>query len=149
MRLELNLPALERLLGGDTDAEVHLRQQIVEEFTRKNIKSLINDATLKKLQDVWRNEAESLVENAVGGLFAERHDDQLGTLRYRIEDAIDAAVKDSLERALEEFILKERVRLEVKIEKAVQAAVDGEVSKVVEREIQRRLDLAKKMGKEK
>ncbi len=32
MRLELSLPALERLIGGDTEAELHLRKQIVQEF---------------------------------------------------------------------------------------------------------------------
>jgi hypothetical protein len=149
MRLELNLPALERLLGGDTEVELHLRHQIVEEFTRKNIKSLINDETLRKLTEIWKNEAGKMVEEAAGKLFEEKYErGGLGTMRYKIEEAIDDAVKNSLERALEEFIEKMRRQLEARIERAVEAAMQSDVSRRVEEEIQRRLDLAKKMGKE-
>ena len=42
MKIQINsLEALERLIGGDTQVEIEIRNSIVQEFTKKYLKSLV------------------------------------------------------------------------------------------------------------
>ena len=44
MKIQLNsLEALERLIGGDTEVEFEIRNSIVQEFTKKYLKGLVNE----------------------------------------------------------------------------------------------------------
>jgi len=54
-----NLEALERLIGGDAEVEVDIRQNIVETFTKKHLKSLANDSTLQKIGEAIKKETNS------------------------------------------------------------------------------------------
>lgn len=49
MRVELTTKALDRLIGGETEIEVHLRHQVLEQFARARLKALCNDETMSKL----------------------------------------------------------------------------------------------------
>jgi len=53
-----NLEALERLLGGDTEIEFDIRQNIVETFARKHIKTLVNDELISKATEGLKKEIE-------------------------------------------------------------------------------------------
>ena len=46
-RLSVNLPALERLIGGDSEMEIQLRHQIVEAFATKYLKALVNTGPIQ------------------------------------------------------------------------------------------------------
>ena len=43
VKIQLNLAALERLIGGSSEAEVELRQSVVENFTHRHLKALANE----------------------------------------------------------------------------------------------------------
>ena len=44
MKIQINsLKALERLIGGDNELEIEIRNSIVQEFTKKHLKSIYND----------------------------------------------------------------------------------------------------------
>ena len=47
MKLTINAEALERLIGGDSDIEIEIRQQIADQFCKRHLKSLINTETMK------------------------------------------------------------------------------------------------------
>lgn len=46
--LHLSRPALDRLIGGDSEIEVKLRQGVVEDFCNRKLKSLVNEESIKK-----------------------------------------------------------------------------------------------------
>lgn len=55
VRVQLNLPALERLLGGDTEMEAGLRTQIVREFCKKHLERLALHEALQLLDKEGRD----------------------------------------------------------------------------------------------
>ena len=53
-----NLEALERLIGGDTQVEMEIRQSVVESFAKKHLKTMINSELLKPIVVAIRHEIE-------------------------------------------------------------------------------------------
>lgn len=49
LKLTLDGDALHRLLGGNTETEIELRNCIVQEFAKKHLKGLANDRTLGEM----------------------------------------------------------------------------------------------------
>lgn len=60
MTILLNANALERLIGGDAEMELRLRQGVVEEFSRRHLKSLASSEMMQKL----RRDLDALVAEA-------------------------------------------------------------------------------------
>lgn len=65
LRIELNRPALERLIGGRSEMEVALREQIVREFTRRHLKELVNTEPVRQAIQVIQNEIAGHVARIV------------------------------------------------------------------------------------
>lgn len=60
MKIQINsLQALERLIGGDTEIEIDIRQSVVEKFSQKHLKTLANDAMMKKMSDAIITDIQS------------------------------------------------------------------------------------------
>lgn len=59
VRLTLDLPALERLIGGDSDVEVELRQGVVASFAKRHLKEVINSGVL---EPYFKDIAQALTE---------------------------------------------------------------------------------------
>ena len=51
MKIILDLPALERLIGNDTEIEVELRNSIVQAFAKKHLKGE-DDVTVKSVEPI-------------------------------------------------------------------------------------------------
>ena len=75
--LSLNRPALERLIGNDTQLEVELRHQVVEEFAKRHLKEVVQSEIFERvlkaaLQEVDAaaltavKQAQKLVEERIG-----------------------------------------------------------------------------------
>lgn len=65
VRLTLDLPALERLIGGDSEVEVQLRQGVVTSFAKRHLKEVVNSGVLepylKKVSDAVTQELTALI----------------------------------------------------------------------------------------
>ena len=56
MKIQINsLDALERLIGGDTEIEIEVRQSVAENFAKKHLKSLANDELNKAASESFIN----------------------------------------------------------------------------------------------
>lgn len=64
MKIQLNsLEALERLIGGDSEVEIEIRNSIVQEFTKKHLKALVNEILAKEvIQEAARQAKNQLRE---------------------------------------------------------------------------------------
>ncbi|MFA5135296.1 MAG: hypothetical protein WC505_05960 [Patescibacteria group bacterium] len=111
MKLELNLPALERLIGGDTEIEIGIRQQIANEFASRHLKSLLNSTQMKELEQEWRG----LIEEATRKRFQEWKDSKEKenpltstypgcALKREINDAVNKAIGDVLAEAVKKHM---------------------------------------------
>lgn len=110
--LRLDVPALERLLGGDTEIEVQLRQGVVEEFARRHLGTIIKDKSfqmfLTKQADVAQTGLQALVDARIGEIKKEP-----GTWSSRISVYLTDEVKAAL-----------LVEAEKRVDEAVRKAVD-------------------------
>jgi predicted Fe-Mo cluster-binding NifX family protein len=149
MKMSLSLPALERLIGGDSEIEVELRHQILENFTKARIKTLINDSTLNAVYQMWRKDIERLVYEALNDKIKDvtvvenpaSHSSAWTTLQSKITNQIDAEITKRINQAIE----YQKNYWGGMIKRAVEQALAMEIKKEVEAEVQRRLKAAMEM----
>jgi hypothetical protein len=66
VKLSLDVPALERLLGGDTELELDLRKSVVIEFTRRHLKDLAESEAVRQESAAIRDAVSQAVVNHIG-----------------------------------------------------------------------------------
>jgi len=171
MIVQLNLPALERLIGGDTQIEVELRHQIVEEFARKRLKALCQDPVLAKMAQSIQNEIEAYVGKEVwdqrtGKFKVQIQDTVFELIQKATEDAIKRIASecwDDMVRTYEQAADSRITRYELKllgeanariqkalarIDEGLDKRLDEAFEKRVSAEVQRRLTVAKELHNE-
>lgn len=149
MRLELNLPALERLIGGDTEAELQLRKQIVQEFAKRHLKEVAESATYEAALEAAKqyvNEAAKEtfgIENLVTSHL-------WPTVGYRLKSMVESLVKETAQKVVDEALLKtieyQKNYWGREVRQMVEKAVDRQIEKEVEEGIRKRLETAKNLG---
>lgn len=167
MILQLNLPALERLLAGESSIELNLRQQIVEEFCKKHIKTLVNNTELVKVhkavaEEIKKHIGEEVWESGKGWSVTVRERVEK-LIQHGIEEVVHKYLKASYDKLATELeaLAKDRVdRYEVRalanaqaradkilleLKEGIDKRMDLAFEKRVNDEINRRLTLAKEM----
>jgi hypothetical protein len=99
VRMQLNLPALERLLGGDTQMEVELRYQIVQEFAKRHLKAVAAEPAFEKIIESHRKVIDAEVRSLVGD-----HVWKDGKTVAVLQERVKKLVEDSLEGCLREAV---------------------------------------------
>lgn len=143
MRLELNVQALERLIGGDTEIEAHLRNQIVQEFAKKKLKSIIGSEELRLTLDAYAVELKNTVKENIGLTIKDRwsqvEGDFFPLIKSRIEKLVDNSVRDAIQRAIAETVEKYSASYIREIENKIARAVDADIAKRVKDAIAEKL----------
>lgn len=164
--IQLNLPALERLIGGDSEIELELRHQVVENFAKQHLKPLINDKFIAQI----RKEIEEQIKTWVG--FQNGYNQVVGKYRNEIREpvrklvmeAVDEVIKEVAARSFDAIVEKARrdaddriSRYEVKmigeanqrilkviaaIDEGIDKRMDAAFEKRINDEIKKRLELA-------
>lgn len=110
MKFELTLPALERLIGGDTEIEITARRQIVEHFAKTQLKSLLRDEAHKTMSREWVEEIRAQVAEVMSEMKAARDArvkaeinpaNYLWDVRDTIRKAVESEIKDQVEKIIE------------------------------------------------
>jgi uncharacterized membrane protein YheB (UPF0754 family) len=108
MKIQINsLEALERLIGGDTQLEFDIRQNIVEEFTKKHLKSLANSTLMARTeQDI----VKAIKIGASHDLIIQRIDEYLNkeVVRKKIENLLNKQ-SDFIVGQLSDMMLKLKI----------------------------------------
>lgn len=118
MRLELDLPALERLIGGDT--EIGLRKKIVQEFAKRHLREVAETATYEAAMDAAKKYVNEAAKEAFG-----------------IENLVTSHL-------LLKTIEYQKHYWSREVSKMVEKAVDRQIEKEVEEGIRKRLEAAAK-----
>ena len=151
MQIQINnLAALERLIGGDSELEFEIRNNIVQAFANKHLKPLVNDlkfdAMLRKVQESGQEEVKKVIEEKLGKFVTinwresfSLNDNIKASIRQeaqtKIKEQVDAAAEVVLQKFTPEYLdklISARVEDEVKlrIKEGVRAKLD-EVAKTL------------------
>lgn len=147
IQLRLDLPALERLIGGDSEAEIVIQKQIVLEFAKRHLVTLVTEDAMK----AGMAEARKLVEDAVKAHF------DVGNLalnsawpairsqiRSAVQDEVKALVYDAVRDALKEIIKDQEKYWSVDVAKSVRHRMDQAIAAEIKAGVRAKLDEIKK-----
>lgn len=104
IRIELDAKAVKELIGGDSEVELHLRKQIVCEFTRQHLVKLVKDETFRRVANEISSQVREILKNEYGiGTAAKLNtlafDESIYSVRCQVRDMIQNIVQEELEKA--------------------------------------------------
>lgn len=149
MHVSLTLPALERLIGGETEIEVHLRQQIVEKFAEKHLKAIVKSAAWQAAYKQWQSELEATVSKILQEYIAAQQvkDPEMpGTNSgYKLRHAIEQAAGTAVEQAVRRVVESQTRYMQGMVSTAVDRAMEAEIKKRIDEGVTARLNAAATM----
>lgn len=152
IKMSLNLPALERLLGGNTEIEANLRQQIACQFAEKYLKPLLNSYEWQQKYDAIRKSLEELFQTEL--------QKQIGTIKsdgWNKKLELNPQFSEHIRTKIEEFMSKEmRTLLDTYItgqanrwmryaDECIQKSIDKHIEQKIKEGIDERLRYAAKI----
>lgn len=145
MKMELTAPALERLIGGDTEIELTLRRQIAQNFFNLNIKCDFDDKVKEELLKLQGKAIDRAVEEQFGikDITQSAYWPTLShTLKSLIQTEVDKRIQEAVDNALKKVIEYQNRYWGKEINTAVEKALNAEIEKKVQEGIQTRLNKA-------
>lgn len=133
MKLILDATAVEKLLGGDTELEIELRQSVAAQFAKHHLKPLINSAEVKAIAESIKTQAIGAATKTLTETIANVKTKSWGTTEYSLKPEIISMIQDEVHDQLKVVIASEiKNALEVystidTIGKAVNARIDEQI----------------------
>lgn len=151
MQVSLTLPALERLIGGETEIEVHLRQQIVEKFAEKHLKAIVNREAWQAAYKQWQSELEAAVSKILNEYIAAQQAKDPGmpstNSGYKLQHAIEQAADKAVERAVQRVVDSQKRYMEGIVTRRVDQAMEAEIKKRIDEGVTAKLQAMQELLK--
>lgn len=111
IKLDLDIPALERLIGGDSEVEVNLRRGIVEEFARRHLSSVLKDENFQRFLAVEAKAAKTALDETIGAHIGVRksagtYDERFVSFTPQFHAAIQVEAEKRYKALIEETAVK-------------------------------------------
>lgn len=141
--MQLTLPALERLLGGETEAEIGLRTQIVTEFANRHLKTIASEETMRVAIEEVKTYAQGLVKETfdVEAIF---HSHVWPKITAKLRAIMDEYAKVQAQRAVDEALAKviehQQRYWRNEVIRLVETSTERGIDKIVDERIQQRLE---------
>lgn len=139
MRLELTLPALERLIGGDSEVEVQLRRQIAQAFTFRYLKGIVD----KDMVEVVRSQVVGECQQELERLLAARVG-QLksvgGRYQVQLEQGLQKRLDAYIANHLDSLIAAAVERYERHIQSSVELFIRSKMNEQIRDSVRRVID---------
>lgn len=145
-----NLEALERLIGGDSQVEIDIRNSVVQRFAEKHLKPLANSDFIKNTLSSIKEQIYAEVKNKVEKEIATFKTSYLGgitdiklhpSIKQEIESQVKNTTNDTIRKAVDDTIKNNLT--EAEISRIVAARFQYYTKDTVDREIKARLDKLK------
>jgi hypothetical protein len=142
-----NLEALERLIGGDSDLELELRNSIVQAFANKHLKAVANATIMQTGVDLSRNHANAVAKEVEATFTEQVKGSYIGArrqLKASILKQIESTVKSETQDAIREIVREEIQKSGVlpNLETLIKRQADRIANEWASEEIERRIDRA-------
>ena len=137
IKLQFGVEELKRLIGGDTQVEIDLRQAIVEEFSRKYIKSLVaSDNFCSKCGEAARNvkqEINSLLEVELEKMGIKLEMMSSGSYRVTLPSPVKQVIRDQIGLLIQDIVEQEvdRQLSKINVEDLVREQLDEKMNQLV------------------
>lgn len=122
--MTLTLPALERLLGGDSELEIQLRHQVVENFAKRHLRNLLVEDTQQMIESLHRTVRDELLpiikaEHAryvpvsgwagTRGLTETFRNTLKEFARIQTQEAVEQTIRQLIDEQMDAVSLRERI----------------------------------------
>jgi hypothetical protein len=137
VKIQINsLEALERLIGGDSELEIEIRSSIVQEFSKKHLKSIAQSYS-SWAKDLVESAVYNYLESHLGKWTVGRWGPKTFELNVKtkmaLEDSCGEFLKETLQRVVNEKV--ESKDLETTVQKYVDAKFDTAINNLVNRKV--------------
>lgn len=124
VQLSLNLPALEHLIGGDSQVEVELRKSVVQEFAKRHLTSVAKVMTNELKDDLAKAIAEATkeigLEPAKWPHPVRLTDDLFERLKTAVEYSIHTKVRELVQEHTSKAVADIIPHIEAKVDRVVE-----------------------------
>lgn len=147
-KIQINsLEALERLVGGDTELEIEVRNSVVQRFAEKHLKPLANSDGFKAIGNQIRKDANDNLSREIAS-FKETWNGSLTDIKIKpeIKQEIDRQVRALVDEKIREAV-HEATQFwanEKEIESRISKAMAYYNEETVKDEVKRRIEEIKK-----
>jgi len=108
--LSLSAPAISRLIGGDTEVEIRLRHQVVDEFAKKHLRSVAAEPAFEAIIASHRKVIDAEVRDLVGK-YIWKDNKTVPVLREKvgklINDSVAGIVAEAAKRCFDKVIAEQ------------------------------------------
>jgi LPS O-antigen subunit length determinant protein (WzzB/FepE family) len=151
LTLQINsLEALERLIGGDSQVEIDIRNSVVQKFTEKHLKAVVNSDAVQRAMTWIKTDVERQISDRLTQEIGTFKSDYYGRisdvkLRPEINTEIDRRVRDSINTIVSNAIAEAEKKIvdAAEIEKRIRSYVDHNINVRINQEVKARLDQIK------
>jgi hypothetical protein len=143
VKVTLTIPALERLIGGDTELEVEIRKSIVYEFSKRHLSAVAKEVygDIEKAKEQIRTQ----VLGDMGAVKMEAWSSGRYKLTSEATEAIRSSVRQVIREAVTEAAREAWVELRPEIIKSLKNCYDREALAVIKEQV--RKDIVAALGK--
>lgn len=129
IRLNLGVPELERLLGGNSEMEIEIRQAAAAEFAKRYLKDIVASETVKKAIQTIHSQTDDMIK-AANVAVSDHISETFGTLKKKENGAWNSpsytfTPNAEFKKHMDEFALKQ-------FEKVVQKYYDEAYKKMLD-----------------
>jgi hypothetical protein len=142
--------ALERLIGGDTETEIDIRNSVVQKFAEKHLKPIVNSAPImdvirqikdhayKHIQETCAKELATFKASAYGTTYDIKLRPEVETaIRNKVRDSVDELVNKKVKSAIDEYCNDESLTRRINV------MMDHNIKVLVNEKIKQKLDVVK------
>lgn len=151
MKIQLNsIDALERLIGGDTEIEIEIRNSVVQEFAKRHLKAVAQEQVTMAIKNTILDEIKSKFLKPDSSGWRNSfilNEDTSKLIEKEVTDVINSAINDKIRQTINSFNLEGRIeRLILMHEERFQDTCikkfsDAEIEKLVNQRIKEKLNL--------
>ncbi len=148
LTLQINsLEALERLIGGNTETEIDIRNSVVQKFAEKHLKPIVNSAPItdvirqikdhayKHIQETCTNEIATFKSSYGCGAYDIKLRPEIEmTIKKKVQDSISQVISEKVKAAFDEYYNDARIT------KRINLLVDDNIAKIVNEKVKEKLD---------
>lgn len=136
IKIQINsLEALERLIGGDSQVEIDIRQSIVQEFAKKHLKAVASNEIIKRAEtaliDVVCSEFMTKV-NSYNYTFNEK-------TKEKLRDQVETSVREQMQTVVDREV-KELASLKA-LNERLEFAAKYVTDQLTEKYLEKRLEI--------
>jgi hypothetical protein len=142
MKLQINsLEALERLIGGDTEVELEIRNNIVQDFAKKHLKALVNEGSIQRVANQLEKTLASQAEDIINKKFGTLSGDYWNR-KFTLNTNAKAALNDAAESAYRSHIQDSWKQMEKRLtDRYSEQYIADQIARTVEAEVNKRIQL--------